>query len=110
MISLHFHKLEVKTAPGIVMPGDIDDVLAAEEDELNVPSVHGEVFKASCKLWMIFAPVAETYYSQGINMSTSTASLDYAEKTYQQLLSWADELHLELVPQVGNSQGIHMLQ
>jgi hypothetical protein len=43
-------------------------------------------------------------------MSDKAASLDYAEKAYQQLLSWADELPLELVPQDGNSQGIHMLQ
>lgn len=110
MVSLHFHQVEVEAAPGIVMPGDIDDILAAEEDELNVPSIHGEIFKASCKLWTIFAPVAETYYRQGNNMSNETACLDYAEKVYQQLLRWADELPLELVPQVGNSQGIHMLQ
>jgi hypothetical protein len=110
MISLHFHKVEVEIAPGIVMPGDIDDVLAAEEDELNVPSIHGEVFKASCKLWTIFAPIAGIYYRQDINMSRRTLFLDYTEKAYQQLLSWADELPLELVPQAGNSQGIYMLQ
>ncbi|KAH7261612.1 hypothetical protein BKA59DRAFT_497753 [Fusarium tricinctum] len=109
MISLHFHKVEVEAAPGIMMPGDIDDVLASEEDESNVPSIHGDVLKASCKLWTIFTPVAKSYYRQGINMSDKAASLDYAEKVYQQLLSWADELPLELVPQDGNSQGIHML-
>jgi hypothetical protein len=102
--------VEVEAAPGIMMPGDIDDVLASEEDESNVPSIHGDVLKASCKLWTIFTPVAKSYYTQGINMSDKAASLDYAEKAYQQLLSWADELPLELVPQDGNSQGIHMLQ
>lgn len=110
MISLHFHKVEVETAPGIAMPGDIDNILAAEEDESNAPSIYGEVFNASCRLWTIFAPVAGTYYRQGINMSNRTARLDYAENVYQQLLSWADELPLDLVPQLGKSQGIHMLQ
>lgn len=64
------------------MPGDIDDILAAEEDELNLPSIHGKVFKASCKLLTIFAPVAGTYYRRGINMSKRTVSLDYGEKAY----------------------------
>ncbi|KAG5657974.1 hypothetical protein KAF25_006925 [Fusarium avenaceum] len=80
MISLHFHQVEVETAPGIMMPGDIDNVLAAEEDESNTPAPHENVFKASCKLWMIFTPVARSYYTQGINVSDGIASLDYAEK------------------------------
>ncbi|KAH6968089.1 hypothetical protein DER45DRAFT_606824 [Fusarium avenaceum] len=109
MISLHFHQVEVETAPGIMMPGDIDNVLAAEEDESYTPAPQENVFKTSCKLWTIFIPVAQSYYTQGINISDGTASLDYAEKAYQQLLTWADELPLELIPQDGNSHGAHML-
>lgn len=91
------------------MPGDIDDILAAEEHELSPPSVNDNIFKASCKLWMIFNAVAKSYYSQGIDMSKQVA-LDYAEKTYRQLLSWADELPLELVRQLDSSHAVHMLQ
>ncbi|KAF4986939.1 hypothetical protein FGRMN_10611 [Fusarium graminum] len=108
MISLHYHIVEVNTAPGIELPGDIDQVLAAEEDTLTTPSVNGEAFKASCRLWMMFSSIAKTYYREGIAMS-DIASVEFAERVYQQLLAWANELPLELTRLPGSSHSVYML-
>ena len=109
MISLHFHRVDVEIAPGLPMPGDIDDDLAIQEDKLHISYVNGQVFNASCKLWVIFALIAKRYY-QGSNMSVQHASVEFAEEIYRQLLAWADELPLELVRRPGSCHGVHMLQ
>ncbi|KAM0231510.1 hypothetical protein ACHAP5_011041 [Fusarium lateritium] len=109
MVSLHFHMVEVETAPRIPMPGDTDDVSAAKEDKLHISYVNREVFKASCKLWVIFAIIAKQYYREGITPSQS-APVEFAEGIYRQLLDWADELPLELVRRPGSCHGVQMLQ
>ncbi|KAM0340580.1 hypothetical protein ACHAPU_010417 [Fusarium lateritium] len=105
IMSLHYHTVEVHSAPGIDLPGDIDQVLAAEENKLTKPSVNCEVFKASCKLWMVFSLMAKSYYREVITV----ASLEFAEEVYQRLLGWADELPLELVRRPGSSHSVYML-
>lgn len=106
MVSLHFHMVQVETAPELPMPGGFDDDSLIQEDKLHVPRVNGQIFKASSKLWVIFATIAKRYYGQ----SNETTSVDFAEETYRQLLGWADELPLELVRRPGSSHGVHMLQ
>ncbi|KAJ4002792.1 hypothetical protein NW766_012724 [Fusarium irregulare] len=100
--------VDVEIAPGLPMPGDIDGDLAIQEDKLHISYVNGQAFNASCKLWIIFAPVAKRYY-QGSNMSVQHASVEFAEEIYRQLLAWADELPLELVRRPGSCHGVHML-
>ncbi|KAF5668659.1 nitrate assimilation regulatory nira [Fusarium heterosporum] len=108
MVSLHYHTVEVITAPRLELPGDIDQMLAAEEDRSSTPSVISEAFKASCKLWMIFSPIAKSYYREGIAIS-GPASVEFAEKVYRQLLAWANELPLELTRRPGSSHSVYML-
>jgi hypothetical protein len=108
MVSLHFHKVEVEIEPGIPLPEDIDGVSAVQEDKLHVSHVNGQVFTASCKLWVIFATVAKRYYRES-DMSDHTASVEFAEEMYRQLLGWADELPLELVRRPGSCHSVHML-
>ena len=106
MVSLHFHIVEVDTAPGIPMPGDVAPV---QEDRLNISYVNGEVFQASCRLWKIFAAIAKRYYHEG-TVSDQTASAEFAEEVYRQLLDWADDLPIELVRRPGSCHGVQMLQ
>ncbi|KAM0202653.1 hypothetical protein ACHAPA_009393 [Fusarium lateritium] len=100
--------VEVEKAPGIPMPEDINDVSAVQEDKLHISDVNSEVFKASCKLWVIFAIIAKRYYGEDGTPGQS-ASVEFAEGTYRQLLDWADELPLELVRRPGSCHGVQML-
>jgi len=97
--------VQVETAPELPMPGGFDDDSLIQDGKLHVPRVNGQIFKASCKLWVIFTTIAKRYYGQ----SDATASVDFAEETYRQLLGWADQLPLELVRRPGNCHGVHML-
>ncbi|RGP77968.1 nitrate assimilation regulatory nira [Fusarium longipes] len=108
MVSLHFRMVTVETAPSIPMPGDVDDYSAIQDDRLHISHVNGEIFKASCKLWMVFGIIVRSY-NREMNMPDQTATVEFAEEIYRQLLVWADELPLELVRRPGSCHGVHML-
>jgi hypothetical protein len=60
VFALHYHRIEVDIPPGVMLPGDIDVALAAREG-VTVSLPEGvDVFRALCKLWTIFVPVAST--------------------------------------------------
>ncbi|RBR07086.1 uncharacterized protein FIESC28_10832 [Fusarium coffeatum] len=108
IVSLHFHMVHVHTAPELPMPGGFEDDSRIQDGKLHVSRVNGQVFRASCKLWVIFATIVKRYYGQS-DASDQTPSVEFAEKIYRQLLGWADELPLELVRQPGSCHGVHML-
>ncbi|RKK63410.1 hypothetical protein BFJ69_g16921 [Fusarium oxysporum] len=111
VFALHYHKTEVGIPPAIMMPGDIDLALAAQEGlSIRLP-VNVQVFRASCKLWTIFAPVARIYYGQANDIFLNgNPALEYAENIYRELLTWAEELPPNLIRQPGNCHGVLMMQ
>ncbi|EXA32174.1 hypothetical protein FOVG_16550 [Fusarium oxysporum f. sp. pisi HDV247] len=110
LFALHYHKTEVGIPPAIMMPGDIDLALAAQEGlSIRLP-VNVQVFRASCKLWTIFAPVARIYYGQANDIFLNgNPALEYAENIYHELLTWAEELPPNLIRQPGNCHGVLMM-
>jgi hypothetical protein len=101
--------VQVHTAPELPMPGGFNDDSLIQNGKLQVSRVNGQVFKASCKLWVIFGAIAKRYYEES-NASGQNVSVEFAEEIYWQLLGWADELPLELVRRPGSCHGVHMLQ
>ena len=93
------------------MPGDIDLALAGQHGVATTLPEGVEGFRAMCKLWTIFAPLARIYYGPDLeNFLNQTAALEYVEGTYRQLLAWADGLPLQLVRQPGSSHAIYLMQ
>ena len=111
VFALHYHKSKVEVPPGLAMPGDIDLALAAQEGlTISLPE-NVEVFRAMCRFWTIFAPVARIYYGPDLeSFLNQTAALEYVEGTYRQLLAWADSLPLPLVRQPGSSHAVCLMQ
>lgn len=111
VFALHYHRIEVETPPTLLMPGDIDLALAAQEDQAISLPANVEVFRATCKLWTLFTPIAKLYYGPDLEpFLNQAAALDHVEGTYRQLLAWADALPLTLVRQPGSSHAVYLMQ
>ncbi|GKU06616.1 nitrate assimilation regulatory protein nira [Fusarium langsethiae] len=110
IFTFHYHKTEAEIPPGLMMPGDIDIALAAENGTAVSLPESTEVFREMCKLWATFLSMARIYHGPGLEEFLNQAeALEYVEGTYRQLLTWADQLPLRLVRQPGNSHVVYLM-
>lgn len=105
---LHLHGGLVEAPPRLPIPGD-DEANAPVPSNPGLssgkssayhplPLYMGKTFTAICGLWSIAHTIIWAYYDGANSGSPSQrAHLDTAERCFQELLSWADKLPLELV-------------
>lgn len=93
------------------MPGDVEFT----PDMQGVYSAHSdpqkETFRACCQLWVIFHQVLWSYYGRKqTGVPSQRVPIEFAEGIYRRLLTWADDLPLNLVRSDLSNHGVMMMQ
>ena len=88
MHGFQFHIGRIEYPPFLPLPGS---------PEHPLPAYMGSTFPYYCRLGSIVHEFVSEYYNGGGIGAGERASLMFAEKTYRELLAWADALPIDLV-------------
>ena len=93
------------------MPGDVEfEAAKARGDDVYLP-VDVLVFRALCRLWVIYHQTIWANRSSSSSASKiPTPTLQAAESFYRQFLLWAAELPLELARSIEDSYAVLTMQ
>ncbi|KAH8125656.1 hypothetical protein LI328DRAFT_151772 [Trichoderma asperelloides] len=108
LIGLRYHCSEISSPPMIPMPGTLNIGPEAERLGAADASIHTQVFKACCELWVISRDVTRNYQHTGCE-KPSEQQQEHSEHTIHRLLAWADALPLDLVRSDQSTHAVLMM-
>jgi hypothetical protein len=105
---VHFDTTEIEVPPTLLRPGATNISLANQAEIMSEITHHAEYFDAACEFWLIMNQVGKKHFAmQGIPSDTA---LEFAEASYQKLLSWAAKLPLSLARGEETKHNIMLMQ
>ncbi|KAK0384054.1 hypothetical protein NLU13_8143 [Sarocladium strictum] len=106
LYNLRYRSQDLLAPPGIPMPGKLDVGPPQERIATGQASIHTQVFKASCELWVLSSDVCR------LRLQAETGCRD-AQNELQELfmrcLSWASSLSLDVVRNEQSNHAVAMM-
>ncbi|KAI1769088.1 hypothetical protein GGR53DRAFT_517512 [Hypoxylon sp. FL1150] len=101
MRSLHLHRAEINIPPKLPKPGEYFEThgysnFSFAHTRTLVPTRVGDSFKELCKLNVIIHDIIWEYFGRSDIVPAARATIEFAERIYQQLYNWATELPIQL--------------
>ncbi|KAI8673520.1 Zn(2)-C6 fungal-type domain-containing protein [Fusarium keratoplasticum] len=107
---LHYQRAEIEIPPQLPMPGDVEFTPDMQGVYSAHPDPQKDTFRACCQLWVIFHQVLWSYYGQRkTGVPSQRVPIEFAEGIYRRLLTWADDLPLNLVRSDLSNHGVMMM-